>query len=348
MKEKISVIVPLYNAENYLKRCIDSIINQTYQNLEIILINDGSTDNTLEIINEYAQKKDTIIVIDKKNSGVSDSRNLGIEKSTGEYITFIDSDDWLEENAIESLYEQLKKSNYNIIRGKYIREIENKKSQKAIEKFSYNIEDKEKNIQRLIDLILSGEMYCYVWLLMIKSNIIKNKVFFNNKLAMMEDTIFYLDLLLDGNDILFSDSITYHYYLNKKSASQNIQNAYRNYKNALLVNKIFEEKLKMKNIYSEKRKKIFYTKTSLSIASYIYTTFKYDRRNFKKCYENIINNQEICDILKYAELKNINKQNLYIIKFLKYKKYRLLRIFLNFRYFMAKIKNRLLKRDEVV
>ena len=89
----VSVIVPIYNVENYLKKCIDSILCQTYSNLEIILVNDGSTDNSLEICNSY--KDDRIIILNKENGGLSSARNSGLEVMTGEYIFFLDSDDWM-------------------------------------------------------------------------------------------------------------------------------------------------------------------------------------------------------------------------------------------------------------
>lgn len=92
----ISVIVPIYNVEKYLQECLDSIINQTYKNLEIILVDDGSTDNSGIICNEYAKKDNRIKVIHKKNGGLSSARNAGMDEcSVGGYITFVDSDDWL-------------------------------------------------------------------------------------------------------------------------------------------------------------------------------------------------------------------------------------------------------------
>ncbi|HJA50079.1 MAG TPA: glycosyltransferase, partial [Candidatus Fusicatenibacter intestinipullorum] len=94
-KVKISVIIPVYNVEKYLKRCLDSVINQTYKNLEIILIDDGSTDNSGKICDEYAQKDERIIVIHKENGGVSSARNKGLDICIGDYISFIDSDDWI-------------------------------------------------------------------------------------------------------------------------------------------------------------------------------------------------------------------------------------------------------------
>ena len=94
--EKISIIMPIYNCEKYLKRSIESVLNQTYKNLELILINDGSTDNSLKVCREYERKDDRVQVIDKKNGGVSSSRNAGFKIATGEYVTFVDADDWIE------------------------------------------------------------------------------------------------------------------------------------------------------------------------------------------------------------------------------------------------------------
>ena len=119
----ISIIIPVYNVEKYLRKCLDSIINQTYKKLEIILIDDGSTDNSGKICEEYAKKDDRIIVIHKENAGVSSARNRGIELANGKYIGFIDSDDWIEENMYETLYQNLLQfdvdismCNYSIIR----------------------------------------------------------------------------------------------------------------------------------------------------------------------------------------------------------------------------------------
>lgn len=111
MNNLISVIVPVYKVEKYIKKCIESIINQTYENLEIILVDDGSPDNCGKICDEYAKKDKRIKVIHKENGGVSSARNLGLEKSNGQYITFIDSDDWIEEEYCEILLTTLKEQN---------------------------------------------------------------------------------------------------------------------------------------------------------------------------------------------------------------------------------------------
>lgn len=117
--EKVSVIIPVYNDEKYLKQCVESVLTQTYTNLEIILVDDGSTDHTPEICEEYREKYDQIRVLHKKNGGVGSSRNAGLALATGEYILFIDNDDWLEKYHIEELYKLAKENNADIAAGNF-------------------------------------------------------------------------------------------------------------------------------------------------------------------------------------------------------------------------------------
>jgi glycosyltransferase involved in cell wall biosynthesis len=107
MNDLVSIIVPVYNTAYYLPKCIKSMLNQTYHNIEIILVDDGSTDKSATICDKYAKRDKRIRVIHKKNGGVSSARNTGIENATGRYIMFVDSDDWLPLNAVESLHKAI-------------------------------------------------------------------------------------------------------------------------------------------------------------------------------------------------------------------------------------------------
>lgn len=104
---KVTIIVPVYNVEKYLRKCLDSLINQTYENLEIIVIDDGSTDSSGKICDEFSKKDDRVIAIHQKNAGVSVARNVGLDRMSGDYVTFVDSDDYLELNAIERFLEMM-------------------------------------------------------------------------------------------------------------------------------------------------------------------------------------------------------------------------------------------------
>lgn len=117
----ISVIVPVYNVEPYLSRCLNSIINNTYKNLEIICINDGSTDDSLSILRSYEKLDDRIKVISKDNGGLSSARNVGLENCIGDFITFIDSDDWIHKEYFSFLLSVQEKGDYDIVVGSYRR-----------------------------------------------------------------------------------------------------------------------------------------------------------------------------------------------------------------------------------
>ncbi len=123
MKKGISIIVPIYNSEKYLNKCIDSLINQTEKNIEIILVNDGSTDNSEEIIKEYKDKR--IKYYKNKNQGIGKTRNFGIEQATGSYIMFVDSDDYIEKNACEKMYNKAVNENLDVVLCDFYKEYDN-------------------------------------------------------------------------------------------------------------------------------------------------------------------------------------------------------------------------------
>ena len=113
---KLSIIIPVYNTKKYIRKCLDSILNQNFEGLEIILVNDGSTDDTPEILREYEKKyPDKIIVIDKENGGQGSARNVGMKIAKGDYITFVDSDDYIKENMYQEMYDMATEGNYDIV-----------------------------------------------------------------------------------------------------------------------------------------------------------------------------------------------------------------------------------------
>ncbi len=126
MNELISIIIPVYNVERYLEKCLNSVLEQTYQNIEIILVNDGSTDNSLKICEGYSEKDKRVHIVQQRNAGLSAARNVGIKNAKGKYFMFIDSDDWIDKNMVKSLYNSLKKFNVKLACcGKVVYESEN-------------------------------------------------------------------------------------------------------------------------------------------------------------------------------------------------------------------------------
>lgn len=122
MSTKISIIVPVYNVEKYIGQCLESLLNQTYQNIEVICVNDESPDDSISVINDYAKKDSRIVVVDQKNGGVSSARNAGLNKMTGQYYMFVDSDDWLDAICCETMYQTALKYDADVVMCSYVKE----------------------------------------------------------------------------------------------------------------------------------------------------------------------------------------------------------------------------------
>lgn len=183
MEYKVSVIVPVYNAEEYLNECIDSLINQTISPLEIILLNDGSKDNSGKICDEYAEKYDNIVVRHLENGGPSRARNIGLSIARGEFVGFVDSDDFVKENMFELLYNEIQKNNSDmVISSISIFDGKNITNQNMdYEKFYIGTDIKEKLHKRYYSIEHSG-LYS-VWNKMFKMDIIKqNNLCFDEEL----------------------------------------------------------------------------------------------------------------------------------------------------------------------
>ena len=220
--ELISVIVPVYKVEPYLRKCIDSIINQTYKNLEIILVDDGSPDNCGKICDEYAEKDSRIVVIHKENGGLSDARNAGIDTAKGEYLTFIDSDDWITENYIKYLYDLLNKytadisgCNYTVVRddGIYV------KDKNSF--FEDRFYQKGKNFNELFSIMLYEEnVYNSSCSKLYRKTLFSNIRFPGNKIY--EDTRTTPKLLHKCNKIIFGYERHYFYFMREQSITNEI------------------------------------------------------------------------------------------------------------------------------
>ncbi len=241
MKKKISIVLPVYNAEKTIDRCIYSIISQSYKQFELIIINDASDDNSLEIINKYLNKDNRIVLINNnKNYGVSKSRNLGIKEATGEFITFIDSDDYYESNAIEKMYKLMVENDVDAVRFSFNILKEDKKIEKKYnKKYDGNIlkDDKIKIFE--LDLI-NNRLQAYLWLLITKTNIVK-KIKFDENIGMMEDTLWYLNFIKKIKNIYFSNEILYNYFVNVDSISNSERNTIKRIEDVLYLQDKYKE-----------------------------------------------------------------------------------------------------------
>ena len=168
----VSVIVPCYNAEKYLKRAVDSLLNQTYKDIEIILINDGSVDKTQFLIEEYAEKDNRIKVVNKPNGGPSSARNKGINVAKGEYIAFVDSDDYVEPTYIESLVLNLEQTNSDLLSQGYLSLYENGEIfDRHLPKNKIYCLDIEDDYYNVFTAFLTYQIHYNLWAKLFKKNI---------------------------------------------------------------------------------------------------------------------------------------------------------------------------------
>lgn len=224
---KVSVIVPIYNVEKYLKKCIDSLVGQTLEDIQIILVNDGSTDSSGKIAKEYAEKyPQKILYLEKENGGLSDARNYGIPYATGEYIAFLDSDDYIEKNAYEEMYNKAIAENSDYVECDFIWEYPNKSK---IDKKLTNIKETNNNAtqQEKLTLAEKQEMLAntrvVAWNKLIKRSIIEeNKITFPKGLR-YEDVEFTYKLIPHLNRASYVEKNFVH-YIQRKNSIANVQN----------------------------------------------------------------------------------------------------------------------------
>ncbi len=221
MNELISIIIPVYNVGKYLGKCLDSVINQTYHNIEIICVNDGSTDNSYDILLEYAKKDNRIKVINQKNAGLSGARNTGISHANGEYIMFLDSDDWLSAEMCEVMYNGLKKYRTDICMCCYEKDFGSHSC--IAELFEQDIvlkgkDFKEKFYRRLFGLKgrelknpQDCDLYVAAWMQLIKAGLITENIFVDTKKIGTEDLWFQIQAYKNADSLAYINKPMYHY-----------------------------------------------------------------------------------------------------------------------------------------
>lgn len=211
MDDIVSVIIPAYNAEKYIIRCIDSVRNQTYDKLEIIIINDGSTDNTLHILRKVEKEDKRIIIYNKENEGVSRARNIGLSIAKGRYVYFIDSDDYLDKTAIEKLYVAINDNNadmsicgFNVVYENEIKKVSFIRKRNVCVIDEYLIEMSKK---------LYSVYYGALWNKLYDASIIReHAIRFKEDVSYGEDMLFNIDCLKHTYKVGIIDECLYSYY----------------------------------------------------------------------------------------------------------------------------------------
>lgn len=227
MSEKVSIVVPIFNVEEYIEDCIKSLICQTYRNLQIILIDDGSTDSSGSICDRFAAEDNRIQVIHKLNGGLSDARNVGIEYAVGKFLMFVDGDDWLDLECVNDAL-RYSKGNYDVVMWSYIREYSNKGMEKKIFPGEKSWEGKE--VREDIDKRLFGpvgeqlkhpellDSIVTVWGKLYKRELVQGYYFVDTKLIGSEDLLFNAQVFENVNSVKYIDMPYYHYRKGNKAS----------------------------------------------------------------------------------------------------------------------------------
>ena len=292
----VSVIIPAYNAEKYLGFCLDTVIAQTHKKLEIIVINDGSKDNTGKICDEYAEKDSRVRVIHQENHGVAFTRNVGLDEATGEYIAFIDSDDYVKSNYIEVLLKTCTENCSNIT---ICKSTDTYKRELFDLPVSYNTRTYESMF------LLQNISYLDVCYEVVISMIFHKSVFDNLRFPVgliYEDSYIYYDLIKNAGKITFIDTVLYYYYLSSNSIMRS------------------DFSVKKYDILTSYEKKLEVLKRNNCKQSYQIVS-----RDYLYTVSGMIGQTKYCDKItaefkkdkikelrkKYRELKRINKNNPY-------------------------------------
>lgn len=212
--DKISIIVPIYNAEDYLNYSLKSICNQTYRDLEILLIDDGSTDSSLELCKDWAKKETRIKVIHKENGGVSTARNCGLDEATGSYVMFVDADDSIALNMVETLHNLVINHNADVATCDYLEVKTQSESAVSQATMGENIQVKTGRVDAGVQLLLPWAVYCKLY----KRELLEQIRFENYKIA--EDLLFNTEVICNTNlqCVVTTSEKMYHYVIHDNSA----------------------------------------------------------------------------------------------------------------------------------
>lgn len=281
----VSIIVPIYNAERYLYRCLDSILLQSYKDIEIILVDDGSPDNSGKICDHYASKDNRVKVIHQTNQGVSVARQTGLDNATGEYVIHVDADDWIEPTAIELLYEKAKKDNADMVISDYWIESDDQEPFWAKQKFegttSYYI------MLRLI----KQELFGSCWNKLVKKDIIDNYniKFYPNNITFCEDLLFNCKLLSHNIKVSHLNKAIYHYCTyNQNNLTHSL--SIKRFKSRFFVNNELE-----KMVDKDEENILFNQKYDVLKEAFLLRQFDFFKKQYLDIQHHIIKNRKTTD-----------------------------------------------------
>lgn len=314
---KFSIIVPVYNVEKYIAECFNSILNQTLQDFEVICINDGSSDNSLEILNSFAKNDKRFIVISQENQGQGVARNNALKIANGEYIVFVDPDDWIEKNMLEEIYKTFKTTNTNVIEFNYQKYNESSKNDKAISLakhikkiYGYKLKSNSSyNIKNLKKLLLY-KIRLYPWVRAYSNSFIKNTGAVFSPTKRGEDQLFAFIVLFNAEKIQYLDKILYTYRIRKGSAVNSISNiCFGVFKNCELL----KDYMINHNLYNQYKESFIQYKIHILSHYYNFIDSKNKEKYISMCKE-ILNKEEFEAMMKATKINYNFLEKIFSIK----------------------------------
>ena len=320
MNSLVSIVIPVYNSEKHIEKCLKSVLAQTYSNIEIIIVDDGSTDNTLNLCKKIIQNDTRVKIISINNSGVSTARNIGIKNAKGKYIQFVDSDDFIDNNMTELLVNTIEKDGvdlvvcgYKAISADHV-DIINLKTEYR----NYSIDNLADNVIAFFDTSFFNSPCNKLY---VKEMITAE---FTNKYQIAEDYLFNLHYLDNISSFSIIVEPLYNYIENSNSATHSIQKnrVYKQIEAYHEISRWFDEKFHDCNVNMYQQASFGHTIVSL-VFLYAMSDMKY--KTFKKMFKQILNDEEIRSCINIYKPKSFKQKimrilcmdkNLYIIKFL--------------------------------
>lgn len=315
MAPKLSIIIPVFNAEDYLNKCLNSILNQTFDDFEVICVNDGSTDNSLEILTEYAKQDKRIKIIDQKNSGTATARKTGLDNSSGEFITFIDNDDWIEPDTYKLTLAKMTDDVDIVCFGANVPVDESlelsEQNLKIINSTKEYLTPKFKG-EFPVDIRIFLSLTVFIWDKIFKNSIIKeNKIDFLTTLTCScDDANFLYKYLFVNNNIYFFNQCFYNYL--QRSSSGMYSRVRKK-----TIEQLNDGCLSLYDVYEFLKSKNIHKKHAVLFLQLIYRHLYYDysfcsEENYNKLFDfafNVVSKMELGPVENDLLIKEIKKRN---------------------------------------
>lgn len=335
----VSVIIPVYNVEKYLERCLQSVLNQTYENIEIILVDDGSKDSSGLICDRYCEKYHHVKVIHKVNEGLGLARNTGLSAVTGKYVTFLDSDDYIGKSRISMMVEAMEKNQSDTCMTGYTKVYKDREEvHKHVDsgKVYCDMDVNKILLPKMCGADTSGKdnVEMSVCMVMFSNKLIKkyNIDFESERKLISEDLVFDFDYYQHADSVCILDNVDYYYCDNENS----LTTKYRNdrFESQLVLYNVLMDKARELEIYQECKKRL--DNTLVAIARYsIKLEEKFHKKNSLrtsyKNIKNICNNKQLIEIMSHMDMKGLRKGSLIINYMIKKKNVVLLLMIMHFK-----------------